>query len=79
MNPSSTAPAPARTARLWLVPGRLLLLLFAVPEGNPPVCLALPPSQLLEGLQAACAVLGLGALHRAEPSPEELLPWAGNV
>lgn len=77
MNTPSPVPAPA--ARLWLVPGRLLLLLFVVPEGNPPVCLALPPARLLEGLQAACAVLGLGALHRVEPSPEELLPWAGNV
>ncbi len=76
---SALPSAVPHAARLWLLPGRLLMLLFVEPLGARPVCLALPPAQLLEGLAAARAVLGLGALHRAEPSPEELLPWAGNV
>jgi hypothetical protein len=43
------------------------------------VALAERPARLLDALRAARAVLGFGGVHRAEPSPEELLPWAGNV
>lgn len=70
-----TFPSPS----LFLLPGRLLVLLLMHLDDGTRVALAERPAQLLEALRAARAVLGFGAVQRAEPTPEELLPWAGNV
>lgn len=73
-----SAPAPP-PPRLVLLPGRLLVLLLMRLDDGTRAVLAERPAHLLHALRAAAAVLGFGALHRAEPTPEELLPWAGNV
>ncbi len=70
-----TPPPP----RLVLLPGRLLVLLLLRLDDGTRAVLAERPARLLDALRAAAAVLGFGALHRVEPAPEELLPWAGNV
>jgi hypothetical protein len=62
-----------------LLPGRLLVLLLMRLDDGTRLALAERPARLLDALGAARAVLGFGAVHRAEPNPEELLPWAGNV
>jgi hypothetical protein len=72
---AATRPPP----RLVLLPGRLLVLLLMRLDDGTCVALAERPARLLDALRAAHAVLGFGGVHRAEPSPEELLPWAGNV
>ncbi len=71
--PSSPPP------RLVLLPGRLLMLLLLRLDDGTRAVIAEHPAQLLHALRAAAAALGFGVLHRAEPNPEELLPWAGNV
>jgi hypothetical protein len=70
---------PSPPPRLVLLPGRLLVLLLLRLDDGQRAVIAEPPAHLLHALRAAAAVLGFGALHRAEPTPEELLPWAGNV
>ncbi len=70
---------PPPTPTLVLLPGRLLVLVLVRLDDGTRAALAERPSQLLEVLRAATATLGFGALLRAEPAPEELLPWAGNV
>lgn len=79
--PAQTPTVPDRPVvpRLVLLPGRLLVLLLLRLDDGTRAALAERPSRLLEALRAAAAVLGFGALQRAEPSPEELLPWTGNV
>jgi hypothetical protein len=72
-------PATRPVPRLVLLPGRLLVLLLMCLDDGTRVALAERPARLLDALRAARAVLGFGGVHRAEPSPEELLPWAGNV
>ena len=71
-----SAPPPPR---LVLLPGRLLVLLLLRLDDGARAVLVERPARLLDALRAAAAVLGFGALLRAEPAPEELLPWAGNV
>ncbi len=70
---------PSPPPPLVLLPGRLLVLLLMRLDDGTRVALAGRPSQLLELLRAAAAALGFGTVLRAEPAPEELLPWAGNV
>ena len=70
---------PPPPPRLVLLPGRLLVMLLLRLDDGARAVLVEPPSRLLDALRAAAAVLGFGALLRAEPAPEELLPWAGNV
>jgi hypothetical protein len=65
--------------RLVLLPGRVLVVLLMRLDDGTRAALAERPPRLLDALRAAAAVLGFGALQRAEPAPEELLPWAGNV
>jgi len=64
---------------LVLLPGRLRLLLLVRLEDGTRLAWAERPARLLEALRAARAAMGFGGLHRAEPAPEELLPWTGNV
>jgi hypothetical protein len=64
---------------LVLLPGRLIVLLLLRLDDGTRVALVERPARLLDALRAAAAAMGFGALQRAEPAPEELLPWAGNV
>lgn len=66
------------TPALHLLPGTLVVV-FLVVRGAQRSALAVPPQEFLHGLRAADAVLGFSDVLRAEHSPEELLPWAGNV
>jgi hypothetical protein len=63
---------------LVVLPGTLCVL-FLIHAGSAKAALAVAPARFLEGLRAACDVLGFGELCREDDRPEELLPWAGNV
>lgn len=70
---------PGSLPVLWLVPGQVLVLFFVHLDHVDPACIAVAPPRFLDGLIAARSALGFAGLHRAEPSVDELLPWAGNV
>lgn len=63
---------------LNIVPGECLVL-FSVLASGTVAMLACPPARFLEGLRAACALLGFGEVQRDEDRLDELLPWTGNV
>lgn len=63
---------------LSILPGRLIVT-FLVRLGCAGAALVVPPGQFLDGLKAARHLLGFAELWRDEESPEDLLPWAGNV
>lgn len=69
---------PIDGPRLILLPGeRLVLLLVRLDQAAS--ALAVPPTRFLEGLRAACDLLGFHGLVRDETPIDELLPWAGGV
>jgi hypothetical protein len=70
---------PGNQPALWLVPGQVLVLFFVHLDLVAPACITVAPPRFLDGLLAARSALGFAGLHRAEPSVDELLPWAGNV
>lgn len=63
---------------LRLVPGERLVL-FSLHLASGHTLLACPPGRFLEGLSAACALMGFGDLQRDEERIDDILPWAGNV
>jgi hypothetical protein len=63
---------------ILIVPGTLCVL-FLIQADHLRASLVVAPGRFLEGLRSACDVLSLSALDREDPSPEEILPWAGNV
>ena len=74
----STSPHDPSPAFLALVPGQVIAL-FIVRLDHAGTLLAVPTSRLLEGLRAACDLLGFDGLQRDEERLDELLPWTGNV
>lgn len=65
-------------ASLVILPGTLLVG-FLVRLGGDAAAWFAEPARFLEGLKAACDLLGFAELHRDEERIDELLPWAGNV
>lgn len=72
------APHAAPLASLAILPGTLLVG-FLVRLGSEAAAWFTEPARFLEGLKAACDLLGFAELHRDEDRIDELLPWAGNV
>jgi hypothetical protein len=69
---------PLALPALTLLPG-LHGALFIVCLGSSLTLLAARRGRWFEGLRAAVHLLGFCEVHREEPLPEEILPWAGNV
>lgn len=63
---------------LVVLPGELLAL-FVIEVDQAATVLAVRAGRFLEGLKAACDVLGFVGLQREDERLEELLPWVGNV
>lgn len=65
-------------AALTVVPGNLVAM-FWVELDPAATLLVVRSSRFLEGLRAACDLLGFSGLQREEERLDELLPWSGNV
>lgn len=77
-HPAPTHPGPL-DARLIVVPGSQVVLFLVMPGSGCSV-LAVHPARFLEGMKAACDLLGFSEPQCFDDAPpEELLPWAGNV
>jgi hypothetical protein len=63
---------------ILILPGTVTVL-FLIRSAHFRAGLAVAPARFLEGLRAACDALSFSHVDREDPSPEELLPWAGNV
>ena len=79
MDLRASHPHPPRLgAALTVVPGSLMAM-FWVELDHAATLLVVKSNRFLDGLRAACDLLGFSGLQREEERLDELLPWSGNV